>query len=415
MLALLLALSPGAVAVQASAPTAPAPAQNSPSLVPTGSAVSAAPTDSDTVGTSTDGNTSAVMTLGSAPARTAFGTPSLSLGSSLAMDRDGVETELSVKRLDRQLNAAETVEKQKQILNRYRYQIENRIISLNAREEQATRAFSNGTISKGEYLRTLGRIDSEAAAIRRMVAEMRRQANAVPKFRMVTEANTLGAKLVTLEGPVRNRISKTTRGQTASYRVYVATKSNGVVLSTIVNGEYVREIVRKDKRNPAAEGDTTIRSAREGVAEQYPWAWNHRTGSETSSEFGTTNVFRIRIKYTHGELVAYYDGGTKSVFRETQYKRLTRDTPLPTGPSASNTSENLTVAVNRTYAGGPLRVRLTNATGGPVQGEVRLDGEAVGRTNADGVLWTLSPAEQFEVSASYDFRTVNVTATPVDS
>jgi hypothetical protein len=58
-------------------------------------------------------------------------------------------------------------------------------------------------------------------------------------------------------------------------------------------------------------------------------------------------------------------------------------------------------------------VRLTNATGAPLRGEVTVAGERVGRTGPNGALWTLGPAEQFRVSATHDDTTVNVTATPV--
>ncbi len=414
MLALLLALSPGAVAVQASAPTAPAPARNA-SLTPVSMNDSLAQTDGGTIRLSVDGNTTNVTTLGSEPARTAFDTPSISLGSSLTINRDEFETKLNRNVLDRQLRSAETIEKKKQILNRYRYQIENHIISLKARERQATQAFTNGTISASEYLRTLGHIDAKAGEIRTLVDTLRSRADSIPRVTMDTESYSLNGKLVMLEGPVRDRLSATVQGQKSSTRTYVATNEDGVVLASILNGQYVREIVRKDRRNPALSDKSTIGSARDSIIERYRWAFDNRRSTGTNQQYGTNNIYRMWIKHTHGELVAYYDGGTESVFREIQYKRLTGDTPLPTGPSATNTSENLTVTVNRTYAGGPLRVELTNETGAPVSGEVRIDGELVGRTNAEGFLWTLSPADRFEVRASYDFRTVNLTATPVQS
>ncbi|NHN60839.1 MULTISPECIES: hypothetical protein [Halorussus] len=403
MLALLLALSPGAVAVQASAPTGSA-AQPS-AVAPTADAAQSAD----------DRNTTNVMTLGTAPARTAFDAPSLALGSSLAMDRGEFRAELGVKALDRQLRAANSTEEKKQILNRYRYRIENRIISLKAAEQQATQAFSNGTISKSEYLRTLGAIDSEVTDVKRLITAMQARASAVPRFGMQTEANTLKGKLVTVEGPIRDRISATMRGEQSPARVYVATAENGVVLSTIVNGEYVREIVRTDRRNPASSKDSSMTAARQSVIAQYPWTYNHSSFTGADSRYGTTNIYQITFQHDQGELVVYYDGGTESVFREIQYKRLTGQTPLPTGPAVSNTSENVTLTVNRTFAGGPLRVRLTNATGAPIQGEITVAGDAVGRTGSDGVLWTLGPAEQFRVSATHDFTTVNVTAAPVEA
>ncbi|WP_435180660.1 DUF7094 domain-containing protein [Halorussus sp. AFM4] len=403
MLALLLALTPGAVAVQASAPSGPA--ATSPSLVRADDAAQSAD----------GGNTTNVMTLGTAPARTAFDAPSLALGSSLAMDRGEFRAQLGVKTLDRQLRAANSTEERKQILNRYRYRIENRIISLKAAEQQATQAFSNGTIPKSEYLRTLGAIDSEVTDIKRLITAMRTRASSVPRFGMQTEANTLKGKLVTVEGPIRDRIAAAMRGEKPPTRVYVATARTGVVLSTIVNGEYVREIVRTDRRNPASSADSSMTAARQSVIAQYPWTYNHSSFTGADSRYGTTNIYQITFQHTQGELVAYYDGGTQSVFREIQYKRLTGQTALPTGPAVSNTSENVTLTVNRTFAGGPLRVALTNATGAPLQGQITVAGEPVGRTGSDGVLWTLGPAEQFRVSATRDFTTVNVTAAPTEA
>ncbi|MFC4448557.1 DUF7096 domain-containing protein [Halorussus aquaticus] len=414
MLALLLALSPGAVAVQATAPTAPASAPNTSPFASTESAVSGQ-TGSDTVQSSGGENTTNVLTLGTSPARTAFDSPSLALGSSLTMDRGEFRTKLTVKSLDRQLQTANSAEKKKQALNRFRYRIENRIISLKANEQQATRAFSNGTISKSEYTRTLGSIDAEVADIQKLITAMRTRANSVPRFEMETEANTLRGKLTTVEGPVRNRIAAAIRGQKSATQVYVATGPSGIVLSTIIDGKYVREIVRHDRRNPAVSGNSTMGSARKSIVNEYSWAFEHRKSTATNALYGTNNIYRMQMRHTHGKLVIYYDGGTESVFREMQYKQLNGQTPLPTGPSVSNTSENVTLTVNRTFAGGPLRVKLTNATGAPVQGDVTIAGDPVGRTNSDGVLWTLGPAEPSRVSATYDFTTVNVTAAPVES
>ncbi len=399
MLALLLALSPGAVAVQASAPTAPAPAQN----------------EDDTIRPGSDANTTSMMMLGAVPEQTAFDSPSMALGSSLAIDRSGVESKLSVAALDEKLRNAEAIEQKHQILVRYQYQIENRIISLKARERRSTQAFSNGTMSEAQYLRTLGRIDAEAEQLRSVALALEERSRNVRGLSMSSLVSTVDGKLATLEGPVRDRISRSLLGEISTERVFVATADTGVVLSTIAGDTYVREIVRHDYRNPSASGSVTLLEAQQAVYERYTWANNNPSRGTSTSPYGTTNVYSVTVKHPHGSFAAYLDGGTEQIFKEVQHKRLTGDTPLPTGPSVTNTSENLTVSVNRTYAGGPLRVELTNETGAPVSGEVRIDGEFVGRTNADGFLWTLSPADRFEVSASYDFRTVNLTATPVQS
>ncbi|WP_276299435.1 DUF7096 domain-containing protein [Halorussus lipolyticus] len=402
MLALLLALSPGAVAMQASAPSAPVPAQTP-----------------DTVGTESDGNatdrnTTDVMTLGTDSDRTAFHSPSLALGSSLAMGHDGLRTQLSVNALNAQLEASNTAEKKKQTLNRYRYHIENRIISLKATERQATQAFSNGTISESEYLRTLGRIDAEADQIRKIIETMRVRADDISRFNLGTEADTLRGKLTTIEGPVRDRISAAVRGETAPRKVYVSTADTGIVLSTIDGDTYIRELVRKDNRDPSAPPNLSPIQAQNAVLDRYSWASEHLRGTNTF-RYGSTSILSVSVTHQQGELVAYVDGGTEKVFKEVQYKQLTGNHALPPGPADVNSSENVTLAVNRTYPGGPLRVKLTNATGAPLQGRITVAGDSVGRTDPNGVLWTLGPSEEFRVSAIHEDTTVNVTTTPVEA
>ena len=406
MLALLLALSPGAVAMQASAPAGPAPAQ-------TGSDVArAAQSGNDTARPETDGNTTTVLTLGTASSRTALDSPSLALGNFLAMDRDGFRTQLGTNSLDKQLETADSVEKKKQILNRYRYRIENRIISLKATERQAAQAFSNGTISESEYLRTLGQIDAEAERIRTAIDALKKHAEST---NFGIDAYSLKAKLATVEGPVRDRIAKTLQGRADPTRIYVETADSGVVLSTIVEGAYVRETFRADNRDPSKQESISVQNAMtEVIQPQYPWVSNPNNWTGSSRRvYSPIQSIKYTYDYSHGSLTAYVDTGTAKVYREIQYKELTGEPSLPPGPTVANSSENVTVTVNRTYPGGPLRVRLTNATGAPLRGEVTVAGERVGRTGPNGALWTLGPAEQFRVSATDDDTTVNVTATPV--
>lgn len=415
MLALLLALSPGAVALQVSAPTAPA----SDAAEQTDTVFDQ--TDNDTVQPDADGNTTPVMTLATDAAHTAFDSPSLALGSSLAMDRGEFRTELSVNALDQQLKDADNSEKKKRILNRYRYRVENRIISLKAEEKRVTKTFSNGTISERDYLHALARIDAEAEELRNVTRAIQERADSIQDFGMPNIEREINAKLVALEGPVRDHISQSIRGTSSSARVYVETADTGVVLSTIIGGTYVREILRADRRDQSASGSMTLQQAQNRVFEAYPWAAENPAGGIETDPYGS-NIYSVSIEHSHGTLVTYVDGGTEKVFKEVQYKRLTGKNSLPPGPSVQNTttstldtSENVTLTVNRTYPGGPLRVKLTNETGAPLDGRITVAGEPVGRTNSNGVLWTLGPAEQFRVSATYEDTTVNVTATPVES
>lgn len=416
MLALLLALSPGAVAFQTPAPTAQPPVQHPAPEVGHLPAETGQPAVAQSDRSTSEGNTTSVMTLGGDPDRTAFVKLSLSLGNALATDYEDFETQLSVNSLDQQLRNADSVEDRQQVLNRYRFRIENRIISLQAEERKAMAAFSNGTISEREYLRQLGHIDAQAAEIRDALDVIQSRSENVPRFTLESEVSALEGQLVTLEGPVRERISRATRGEAVPVRVFVSTTRSGIVLSSIIGSDYVREVVRLDRRNPGQSTRLSNIEAQRVVLDRYPWAPNHTdSGGIITSGFASTNVYYVSVSHQHGDLVTYVDGGTEQIFREIQHKRLVGENSLPPGPGVNGSSENLTLVVNRTYAGGPLRVQLINATGEPLQGEITVDGEPAGRTSVNGVLWTLGPTESFSVSATYDGRTVNLTTTPVDA
>jgi len=405
MLALLLALSPSAAAMQAAAPLAPA----ADGRVET----------TDVTRPAMNENTTAVLTLGGDPDRTAFDSASVSLGRAIAADRASVETEISVGALDEALAAAGSERRKKQVLTRYRYRIENRVISLRSTERRATEAFSNGSLSAAEYVRTLGRIDARAEHVRHTTAELQTRAQQLPDFGMPNVDTSMQVRLLPVEGPVRDRVSKSLRGERDPVRVHVSTAGRAVALSMIRDGEYVREVVRPDRRDSGTTESLTVGRAFNLVLEQYPWVRNNTAGG-SSSQYSPTDVYDVTVNHNHGNFTASLDAGTGKIFKEIQYKRLDGQRTLPPGPGVRNTttnvfgSENVTLTVNRTYAGGPLRAQLADETGAPLDGTITVDGEPIGRTGPDGVLWALGPADQFRVSATHDATTVNLTTTPVD-
>lgn len=399
MLALLLALSPGVAATDVSPPNA-----------------AGSRSSNGIVGQAAEGNTTEVLGLGTEPDRTAFESPTVSLGSSIAMDRDEFRTRLDVTVLDKQLRTADTPKEQKQVLNRYRYRIENRIISLKATERRVSRSFSNGSLSTTEYARTLGRIDAAAEDLRTLIDAMENRTDDVPRFDLESEADTLRGKLVLLEGPIRDRIHRILTGEARSVRTFVATADTGVVLATIDGTTHVREIVRLDRHDPATTGQLSHLEAQNVVLDHYTWAATNMDTDGTSTYlYGATNLYSVSISHTHGDLTAYLDAGTGQIFKEVQYTQLSGSRSINPDPGVTNTSNNVTLRVNRTYPGGPLRVELANATGAPLDGQVTVDGESAGRTGDDGVVWTLGPTGGFYVTATHEFTTITVNATEHDA
>jgi hypothetical protein len=204
------------------------------------------------------------------------------------------------------------------------------------------------------------------------------------------------------------------QGQSNPTRFYVATSADSVVLSTIVGDAYVREAYRGDVRNR-----TTDRMSPEEAFDianrSYSTIWDLRTDTEI---LGSGDSYLVRVSYPGGDLSAFVDSGSRNVFKEFQRRPLA---DVDRGALVSDTRDGLRLQVNRTYPGGPLRVRLTEAsTGDPVDANVtvgRDGGESrlVGATGDDGVLWTVSPGSRFTVTAIRGNSVVLVTTSPVPS
>jgi hypothetical protein len=138
---------------------------------------------------------------------------------------------------------------------------------------------------------------------------------------------------------------------------------------------------------------------------------------QNSTAIGQARTFVVRVPHSRGRLNAYVDGRTGDIFRETQWRPLDS---LENNETISGTRDNLRLTVNRTYAGGPLRIELVDAeSGDPVDLTVTIgppDGrsQVVGSTGPDGVLWTVSPAAEYTVTAinTEDPTAVSITLQP---
>lgn len=180
------------------------------------------------------------------------------------------------------------------------------------------------------------------------------------------------------------------------------TVGDGVMLSTIDGDRYVRETVRPgnlDEATAPSYGDPVAY-----IAETYPWTTNN-SRSPSYRLLGRYAVL-FSTSHSHGELEVYYDVSTERVYVERQQQRLSQTNVTYDSSTSVN---NTTLHVSRTYTGGPVNVRVENATGGGIQAPVTLDGAEVGTTGEDGELWTVSPGGEYEVSVEVDGETLNAT------
>lgn len=355
-------------------------------------------------------NTTRVLLLTEADAA-AFDSAAVSVTDTLDAGRSTLDASFRLNRVRQKLAATDSETRQRAILENASSWADQRVATLREQESQARAAFASGSITAESYLVTLATIHRKASTLERY---LRNPTDGTPGLygyasdysALQTDINRDRMRLAMLNGPVRERLAEVVRGQRDSLRVHVTT-GNGVMLSTIDGEEYVRETVRPDNADPVLGG--SIGNGSDVVQSMYPWLHDNRLRPSIDLEGNYAYVFTAG--FDHGQLATYIDTTTERVFVEHQHKRLSR---TPTEVETETTRDNATLSVSRTYTGGPVQVRLENATGAPIDEPVTLNGSRIGETGDDGVLWTLSPAGDYPVTVTHDGSTleVNVTARP---
>lgn len=368
------------------------------------------PADAPVVGASE--NTSRVLLLTQADAAD-FGSASPTVTESLQSGHAELTTEFRLERARQRLDAAESNPERRRILQSEIDWASERVAALRADEREARAAFAGGDIEAETYLVTVGRIHAEASAIEEFLGgpgttgTLYSLASTNEGLRpLTTPISRTRARLQTVLGPVRERLGAVVTGDREQVRVHV-TVGNGVMLSTIDGNRYVRETYRPgnvDEETSENYGDPVAY-----VADTYPWATNN-SRAPSYSLLGNYAIY-FTASHGHGELAMYADVTTDRVYVERQWKALSG---LPVAYETTAAANNTTLLVSRPYAGGPVQFRVENASGDPLDATVRVDGDTVGETGLDGELWTVSPAGEYNVSATHDGVTlaVNVTAPP---
>lgn len=140
ILALLLAVAGPAAAISSSAPSIQ-------------SSVTMATADNQVY---EPANTSVVLTLGEDADETrAFVRPSLDVGTSLAVQHKEAESQLALGALASRYEQAETREERRDLLFKFATNIDTQRSEIQTEERLARQGYQNGSISGGEYLRTL--------------------------------------------------------------------------------------------------------------------------------------------------------------------------------------------------------------------------------------------------------------------
>ncbi|WP_434522896.1 DUF7094 domain-containing protein [Halorubrum sp. AS12] len=329
------------------------------------------------------------------------------LGSSLGFataDADAaVETAAVVRRIER---TESTVERQQQILAEIN-RVERAEVALNSQQANAFTAHAAGELSDRELVDELVRVSATAREYDERLDELDALAEATDGFSSPGRLDELQVALQVYEGPVRDTALATARGQSSPTDMYVASSQGAVVLATVTDGEYVREVFRTDRWDRGG-GPISNDLAIEVTEAAYPETASLRE----PDAFGAGAVQRITIPHEFGTLRTFVSGGTEQVFVEHQRIDLAA---FPDSEPVSESGDGFNVTVERTYPGGPVTVTvLDDETGDPIPNVTVTksvgdgDSQAIGTTDAAGVVRTLSPDETYRITVVDEPRVVVV-------
>lgn len=332
-----------------------------------------------------------------ADTRFSSGTRGVNLGSSVGFAVDETDAAMETAAVVQRIEAADaTVERQRRILAAIN-QVEQDEVTLNSRQAEAFRSHAAGELSDRELLDELVRIAATASEYDQRLDEIDALAEETDDFSSPARLDELQVALQVYEGPVREYALSAARGQVPATEVYVESSNRSVVLAAVVDGEYVREVFRRDRWDRGG-GPITNEEAIEATADAYPETASLRE----PDAFGAGSVHRITVPHEFGLLRTFVSGGTRQVFVE--HQRISLDA-FPDTQSVSERGDGFNVTVDRSYAGGPVTVTVrSEETGEPVPGVTITksvgdgDSRAIGTTDANGVVRTLSPAGSYRIT-----------------
>lgn len=296
--------------------------------------------------------------------------------------------------------------------------IEAKRQALDERQDSAIASYASGERSAAEFLQTRHLVNAEASELLETLDRVAAAPDTAPGYSLsastTTRVRAIEGELRTLTGPIGSQLQS---GGATDRTLYIAASDDGYMLATVTDDEYVRE-TRLDSARDASLTDEFLRTAAtdgnqdtdrldiadERAAALYPWLYERQRPSFTF--YGNSGIYELTAAHPNGDLTAYLDGGTTDIFYEEQVRDLS---DVSTTATARNVEGTLAVTARQSSATGPLLVSATNnETGATVNATVSINGQPVGTTGSDGVLWTIEPRGGYTVTVAADTGNTSV-------
>ena len=330
--------------------------------------------------------------------------PTTRLGTAVAVGDDELRVRFGRYRVRELLDSATTDAERRAAVRQVLEETRLAVDRLRDREVAAVRAYRDGATDRAGLFRRLAAVHLAAAEHRRTLSELQRRADGSLTFELETEIGTLDRRLSMFRSPVRERIADGAVGDTGG-EVGVSTTEEGLALETVVDGAYVREVIRFDRyRGGDGESLDTTREVVDRLGVLYPYAF---TASQRHSiSLVERRLFVAEFPHPQGRVRVYLNRDTGEIYREVQRLELDQ---VHTRSAVDRTVESLRVTVDRVDGRDPTRVRVRdNLTDNPVEATVSVGDRTVG-TTTEGDLWLVVGTAPVEMTVDTGDRTVNVT------
>ena len=365
---------------------------------------------------------------------TSYPQATIDVSGAIALDERGLRARFREHRLDGRFGATTNTTARQAELRTTATHIESRIVRLRERQSTVITAYNNGSLSDQEFLRSLARIDKAADGLATATDRVAARASSIPESSINGQpaarwARNKQIELSPLQGPVRNRIAQTLRGNSTEpinipsnldriaptpnerlepLSVYIETSQHGIVLAMVDGGQYYREALLLGQRNATGSALNTTNAVRTQVGALYPWATNNSAYAGLSTD-RKTRLAQYTLSHDHGQLTTLLNQSSGRVIAEQQRKSLSR---MPTATSLMAAEKSFQLWVNRTYPTGPLDISLMTPEGQPIKGTIAINDRPIEQTGEDGQLWTITPAETLTIVAQANGETVRIRIPP---
>ncbi|WP_136688747.1 DUF7094 domain-containing protein [Halorhabdus amylolytica] len=338
------------------------------------------------------------------------------LSSALATDRERLRATVDSGAFGRAFEASPNRTSRIETIQRTLDAIVSESKQLREQRNEAVRAYNRGEYSSEELFRELARISASAGGIRDRVTTIEttveRSEFSMPPD-VAARLSSVEAEVVSLDGPLTQRLVRTTRAERPAGRLSLRSSEDGIVMGAVDGETYLREATVWTARAETGEnvfgsdGTSPLVSVHERAQSVYPWAFENLVSNPSISGFGDSPVYPVSLNHAHGELETYFDGRTTDVFFEVQRLSLSS---LPTTTVATERAEFFSIEVNETTSRGLLSVSVFDAdSGDPVSATVSVGNETVGTTGSDGRLWMLPVSDSETITAHNGEGSVSVT------